>query len=459
MMTISIIGCGYLGAVHAAAMASLGHRVIAVDTDPHRIRELSAGRPPFHEPGFEEILHQGLRSGRLRFAVSGTEPELEQAKVHFLAVGTPQSPVSGAADLTALEAAVDDLARVLRPELRPIVVGKSTVPVGTAQQLADRLEPLGAEVVWNPEFLREGHAVADTLHPDRIVYGLSDDPERAAYAAGVLDEIHAELLAEAIPRILTNRPTAELVKMAANAFLATKISFINTMATMCDVTGGDVSVLAEAIGHDPRIGRRFLNAGIGFGGGCLPKDIRSLQTQAEELGVSQAVGFLREVDRINLECRSRVVRLAEAVCPGGLAGTKVTVLGATFKPNSDDIRDSPALDVARRLVRAGALVRVCDPCGLPNVMRTHPDLAVATDLEKGLAGAELVVLATEWRQYLELDPQWVGGLVARKIIVDGRNALDRDRWHRAGWVHVGMGRGDFMEEAIGAGVIGVGVRQ
>ncbi|MDO5053548.1 MAG: UDP-glucose/GDP-mannose dehydrogenase family protein [Pseudoclavibacter sp.] len=437
-MKISVIGCGYLGAVHAACMASLGHEVVGLDVDRDKIATLARGEEPFYEPGFGGLLREQLATGRLRF--TSDPQELSGCEVHFVAVGTPQSEQTGAADLRYVEAAVDTLLEVLPAERGDVVVGKSTVPVGTAERLAGRLEGIGASLVWNPEFLREGFAIQDTLHPDRIVYGLSGDPERAQRGRSALDEVYAPLLAEGVPQIVADYATAELVKVAANSFLATKISFINAMAELCEATGGDVTALAEALGHDARIGRRFLNAGVGFGGGCLPKDIRAFVARAEELGVHDAVAFLGEVDAINQRRRDRVVGLARQILGEGLAGARVAVLGAAFKPDSDDIRDSPALDIARRLHELGARVRICDPKALAAAARRHPELVTEEDPARALADADLVLLLTEWAEFTELDPVETARLVARPEIVDGRNALDPQAWRAAGWNYHGLGR-------------------
>ena len=435
-MKISVVGCGYLGAVHAACMAELGHDVLGIDVDETKVAALSAGRTPFYEPGFEELLTRALGTGRLRFT---TTPggDLAGVDLHFIAVGTPQSD-TGAADLSYVDAAVTTLLAGAAPG--SVVVGKSTVPVGTATHLADRLAERDIALVWNPEFLREGFAVADTLHPDRIVYGLPADPVRAELGRARLDEVYARLLADGIPQIVTDYATAELVKVAANSFLATKISFINAMAELCEATGGDVTALADALGHDDRIGRRFLGAGVGFGGGCLPKDIRAFVARAQELGVHDAVSFLREVDAINQRRRDRVVDLALRSLGDQLPGARVTVLGAAFKPNSDDIRDSPALDIAHRLHMLGAHVSITDPKALDAAARRHPDLVAEPDTHQALRDADLVLLLTEWKEYVQLDPAKVANLVRRPAIIDGRNALDPARWRASGWTYHGLGR-------------------
>ena len=436
-MRISVVGCGYLGAVHAACMAELGHEVTGIDVDEAKIEALSAGRAPFYEPGFDELLTRALGTGRLRFTTDPGCAGLAEAELHFIAVGTPQSE-TGAADLSYVDAAVQTLLAGASPG--SVVAGKSTVPVGTAARLAERLAERDLALVWNPEFLREGFAVEDTLHPDRIVYGLPADPGPAQLARARLDEAYARLLSDGIPQIVTDYATAELVKVAANSFLATKISFINAMAELCEATGGDVTALASALGHDDRIGRRFLGAGVGFGGGCLPKDIRAFLARAKELGVHDAVAFLLEVDAINQRRRDRVVDLALRSLGDRMPGARVVVLGAAFKPNSDDIRDSPALDIAHRLHQLGAQVSVTDPKALGAVARRHPDLATEPDLHRALRDADLVLLLTEWAEYAGIDPSAAAGLVRRPAIIDGRNALDPARWRAAGWTYQGLGR-------------------
>ncbi|WP_374311188.1 UDP-glucose/GDP-mannose dehydrogenase family protein [Microbacterium sp.] len=434
-MKLSVIGCGYLGAVHAAAMASIGHDVVGVDVDPAKIAALSAGTPPFHEPGLPELLEQAIASGRLRFTTDISE--VHDAAVHFIGVGTPQRKDGGGADLTYVDGAID----ALLPHLAPgsLVAGKSTVPVGTAARLATAVHAAGARLAWNPEFLREGFAVKDTLEPDRLVYGVASDDD-AADDVAVLDAVYAQTLETGTPRLVTDYATAELVKVAANAFLATKISFINAMAEIAEVTGADVTTLADAIGHDARIGRRFLNAGVGFGGGCLPKDIRAFTARAEELGRGESVAFLKNVDEINLRRRQRVVDLVVDSFEGQVHGKRVAVLGLAFKPDSDDTRDSPALDVAVRLHGLGADVVCTDPQAIDNARRQHPQLEYAATTSEALNDAEAVVLVTEWREYRDLDPAAVADLVARKVVIDGRNCLDSDAWRARGWQFHGLGR-------------------
>jgi UDPglucose 6-dehydrogenase len=436
-LTISVIGCGYLGAIHAACMASLGHRVIGIDADADKVNRLTAGSVTFFEPQFPELLTAAMASDRLRF--SSEIADASQATVHFICVGTPQKRGENSADLSQVNAAI----RRLSPHLKPgdIVVGKSTVPVGTAECLANEIRRVQPEAIlaWNPEFLREGHAVSDTFKPDRLVYGVPDDSD-GRRATQVLDRVYARVRAAGIPLIVTDYTTAELVKVAANSFLATKISFINAMAELCEATGGDVIQLADAIGHDVRIGRHFLNAGLGFGGGCLPKDIRAFMARAGELGVDQALTFLREVDSINMRRRVRMVDLAREVCGGSIVGRRVAVLGAAFKPNSDDIRDSPALSVAAQMSLQGADVLVTDPQAVANASARWPDLKFVDELEEAVADAELVLLLTEWKQYVELDPRELKAIVKYPRMLDGRNALDPTTWRAAGWVYRALGR-------------------
>ncbi|UIN30079.1 UDP-glucose dehydrogenase family protein [Microbacterium binotii] len=435
-MKLSVIGCGYLGAVHAAAMASIGHEVVGIDVDQRKIDALSKGEAPFFEPGLQEILAEGIASGNLSFTTDMAAAQ--GAKVHFVGVGTPQQKDGYAADLTYVNAAVDGLLPYLSEG--DIVAGKSTVPVGTAAGLAPRVTATGATLVWNPEFLREGFAVQDTVDPDRLVAGVpaGDEGERAA---SVLREVYHPSVAKGTPFIVTDYATAELVKVSANAFLATKISFINAMAEIAEVTGADVTQLADAIGHDARIGRRFLGAGIGFGGGCLPKDIRAFSARAEELGRGESVAFLRQVDEINLRRRERAVQLVVEGLGGSVFKKNVTVLGAAFKPHSDDIRDSPALDVAVRLHGLGAWVTVTDPAAIENARRVHPQLNYVEDRDEALRGADAVIMVTEWDEYRrELDPEHASTLTEGRVVVDGRNGLDAAAWRAAGWTYLGMGR-------------------
>ncbi|MDK1475747.1 UDP-glucose/GDP-mannose dehydrogenase family protein [Streptomyces sp. 549] len=439
---ITVIGTGYLGATHAAAMAELGFEVLGLDVVPEKVEMLSRGQVPMYEPGLEELLGRHVAgmegsSGRLRFTTSYPEVA-EFGDVHFVCVNTPQRHGEYACDMSYVDAAFESLAPLLnRPAL---VVGKSTVPVGSAARLAKRLAELApagtdVELAWNPEFLREGFAVQDTLHPDRIVAGV-----RSEHAERLLREVYAQPLAEGSPFVVTDFPTAELVKTAANSFLATKISFINAMAEVCEAADGDVVKLAEAIGHDDRIGRKFLRAGIGFGGGCLPKDIRAFMARAGELGADQALTFLREVDSINMRRRGHMVELTRDAVGGALLGKRIAVLGATFKPDSDDVRDSPALNVAGQLHLQGAQVTVYDPKGNRNAQTIFPTLAYADSALEAVGGADVVLHLTEWREFRELDPERLGEAVSVKHLLDGRNALDPELWRKAGWTFRALGR-------------------
>jgi UDPglucose 6-dehydrogenase len=436
-LRITVLGTGYLGATHAACMAELGYEVLGLDVDKAKIDQLSEGRIPFFEPGLDELLARHVASGRLRFTTSYEEAG-RFGNVHFLCVGTPQKKGEFAADMTYVDAATN----ALIPHLRPgsLFVGKSTVPAGTARRLEALIlegAPEGVELAWNPEFLREGWAVQDTLSPDRLVIGTG----REGRGEQILRELYKPLLDAGVPMVVTDFATAELVKVAANAFLATKISFINAMAEVCEATGADVKMLSQALSYDTRIGGRFLHAGLGFGGGCLPKDIRAFMARAGELGVDQALSFLKEVDAINMRRRARMVDLARELTGGSFAGgVKVGVLGAAFKPNSDDVRDSPALDVAEAIRLQGAHVRVYDPQANANAARIHPDLTYCKSAREAVDGAHLVLHLTEWREFRDMDPNELADAVALKRIVDGRNALDADAWRAAGWVYRALGR-------------------
>ncbi|MCV7344956.1 UDP-glucose dehydrogenase family protein [Mycolicibacterium rhodesiae] len=438
-MRCTVFGTGYLGATHAAGMAELGHDVVGIDIDPGKIAKLSSGDIPFYEPGLAKMLQDNLAAGRLQFTTD-YDVAADFADVHFLGVGTPQKKGEYGADLRHVNAVIDDLVpRLTRPS---VIVGKSTVPVGTAAALSRRARALAAdgvdvEVAWNPEFLREGFAVQDTLHPDRIVVGVQPDSRRAE---AVLREMYASLLAEDVPFLLTDLQTAELVKVSANAFLATKISFINAISEVCEAAGADVRVLADALGHDPRIGRRFLNAGLGFGGGCLPKDIRAFMARAGELGANHALTFLREVDSINMRRRTRMVELATTACGGSLLGANVAVLGAAFKPESDDVRDSPALNVAGLLQLNGATVNVYDPKAMENSQRLFPTLNYSTSALEACDRADAVLLLTEWQEFVDIDPDELAQTVRARVVVDGRNCLDTARWATAGWKVYALGR-------------------
>jgi UDPglucose 6-dehydrogenase len=438
-LRISVIGTGYLGATHAACLAHMGHHVLGVDVDSNKVARLQSGELPFYEPELDALVREHLSDGSLRFSESFDEAA-KFADVHFLAVGTPQSTSGPGADLAFIRAAVDALAPHLdRPAL---IAGKSTVPVGTAEELARRLRstaPAGdqIEVVWNPEFLREGYAVQDTLHPDRIVVGVEDREE--SQGDGILRELYAPILDEGTPFLVTNLSTAELVKVAANAFLATKISFINAVAEVCESAGADVVALADALGYDKRIGRQFLNAGLGFGGGCLPKDIRAFGARAGELGVGDSLAFLREVDIVNVRQRSRAVNMAREMC-GSLLGARVAILGAAFKPDSDDVRDSPALNVAGQIQLQGASVSLFDPKAMDNSRKLFPTLNYAASMLDACSGADVVLLLTEWDEFRKMQPAEVAEVTRSKCIIDARNCLDPQAWRDAGWTYRGFGR-------------------
>ncbi len=435
--TLTVIGTGYLGATHAVAMASLGYDVLGLDVDQSKIDLLTSGEVPFFEPGLPELLKEVIAAGKLRFTTSFDEAA-EFGDVHFICVGTPQLHGSHAANLEYVEGAFTELAkRITKPAL---LVGKSTVPVGTAARLTDMIQltsphPELIQLAWNPEFLREGYAVQDTLRPDRLVFGVQSE-----WADQMLRAAFRPILDLGTPLVVADLKTAELVKVAANSFLATKISYINAMAEVCEVTGADVNLLASALSYDDRIGGRFLKPGLGFGGGCLPKDIRAFAFRAEELGVGQAVAFLHEVDAINNRRRMRTVDLVRELAGGDLSGKRIACLGAAFKPNSDDIRDAPALDVADMLRAEGADAVVYDPEAMPNAKKAYPQLAYADTFALCIKGADVVALLTEWDQFRGADPEMMGELVSRKAIVDGRHALDADAYRRAGWEYRALGR-------------------
>lgn len=439
-MRVAVFGTGYLGATHAACMADIGHEVVGVDVDPSKLEKLASGEVPFYEPGLPEVLRRNLDAGRLRFTSSYADAA-EFADVHFLGVGTPQKKGEYAADLRYVDAVIEELAPLIN---RPaVILGKSTVPVGTASRLAERVRALAqpgveVELGWNPEFLREGFAVRDTLHPDRLVLGV--DKHTAGRAEEVAREVYAPLLDEGIPFLVTDLATAELVKVSANAFLATKISFINAISEVCEAAGADISVLADAIGYDDRIGRKFLNAGLGFGGGCLPKDIRAFMARAGELGADEALTFLREVDAINMRRRTRVVEMTRSMCGGTLLGARVAVLGAAFKPNSDDVRDSPALNVAGQIQLQGAAVTVYDPKAMENSQALFPTLGYSSSVAEACKAADVVLVLTEWDEFRNMDPAQIGEVVGSRRILDGRNCLDRGLWESHSWLYRGLGR-------------------
>ena len=434
-LKISVIGTGYLGATHAACMSHLGFEVVGIDVDPAKIESLAAGTIPFYEPGLQELLQSELATGRLSF--SSDLSAISDCDVHFICVGTPQVTDGLAADLSYVFSSLNAIAPIIKPG--SLVVGKSTVPVGTAAKMREQLIAINpdADLAWNPEFLREGFAVEDTLKPNRLVVGVTNSK-----AEEILRQVYAKNLAEETPWVVADLPTAELVKVSANAFLATKISFINAMAEICEAAGGDVTVLAKAIGYDPRIGNRFLQAGIGFGGGCLPKDLRAFIARSKELGADQALEFLRDIDAINLRARTRMIELVRKDLSEDLRGKKIAVLGAAFKPDSDDVRDSPALDISAQIQAAGATVTVHDPKAISNAQKRFPALNYSDSIEECVTGADLVLHLTEWKLYREIDPAHLLSLVSQPIMIDGRNALDREKWRAAGWKFRALGRSE-----------------
>jgi UDPglucose 6-dehydrogenase len=433
---LTVIGIGYLGLTHAVCMADLGHEVIGLDADAKKVAQADGGEMPFFEPGLESLLRKNLDAGRLRFTTS-YEEVAEFGAVHFICVGTPQAE-DGSADMRQVHAAVDALSPHLFGPC--LVVGKSTVPVGTARSLMERIKEAApadnaVEVAWNPEFLREGFAVEDTLSPDRFVFGVASQR-----SADLLRQVYAAPLAKGIPWLATDLETAELVKLSANAFLATKISFINAMAEVCEKVGADVIHLADALAYDRRIGRSFLAPGLGFGGGCLPKDIRAFRAVARELGVGSVANLLGEVDAINMRRRSRVVELTRDVLGGAVIGCRVAVLGLAFKPGSDDVRDSPSLHVCGLLVKQGAVVTAHDPVAMENAARIRPDLLYADSVSEAAADADVILHLTEWADYRAIDPMVLATLVARRNIIDARCTLDEEPWHSAGWSFCSLGR-------------------
>jgi UDPglucose 6-dehydrogenase len=447
---LTFIGTGYLGATYAICFAELGYEVLGVDVDAVKIAKLTSGEVPIHEPGLDETLRRNLAAGRLRFTTDYREAAAF-GDVHFVCVGTPQRADGMGADLSYVESAITSLVPHL--DRKSLIVGKSTVPVGTAEwveQLVGKHAPaeLGIEVAWSPEFLQEGFAVEDVLRPNRLVLGV-----KSAWAHTMLLAAHKGVFDLAltedreVPVVVTDFATAELVKHAANSFLATKISFINAMAEVCEASGADVSQLARAIGYDDRIGKKFLRAGVGFGGACLPKDIRAFQARAQELGAGEALRFLHEVDLINQRRRTRVVQLAAELLgrpygPAGpdLTGQRIAVLGATFKPGTDDVRDSPALSITRKLARAGAQVAVYDPKGMENAAKELPELEYAESMTEAVVGADLVCVLTGWEEFRYADPNLLGGLVNGRRVIDGLNCLDQALWTASGWEYRGMGR-------------------
>ncbi|MFF2022925.1 UDP-glucose dehydrogenase family protein [Streptomyces sp. NPDC058171] len=437
-MLVSVIGCGHLGIPHAAAMAHLGHQVIGVDVDQAKVDRLNAGECPIYEDGLPELLARHTASGRLRFTTDIREAAAV-AELHFIGVGTPIDADGRSYDNGQVFGAIRQLAPHLHQPCT--IVGKSTVSVGTTVQvtaLAQRLAPAGSavEVVWNPEFLREGHAVEDTLRPDRLIAGVTSAEGEKAIRA-----VYAGILDTGVPIFITDPQTAELAKGAANSFLGLKISYINAVAEMCEAAGGDISKIVEILGVDPRIGAGGMRPGIGYGGGCLPKDVRAFTASARQLGAERAADLLLAAEQIN-ETRIDVAMdlITSALGDRPVRGARVTVWGAAFKPGTNDVRESPALALAHALQQAGGTVTVHDPQAVATAMVRNPELEYAEDLPASLDGADLIVLATEWPEYRQANPRVLVDRPANPLLVDCRTTLDPEPWCAAGWTVHQLGR-------------------
>jgi UDPglucose 6-dehydrogenase len=428
---LAVVGVGYVGLVTGACFADLGNRVVALDVDAARIEGLKRGELPIYEPGLQELVERNVRADRLRFTTS-YEEALRSAEFVFIAVGTP-SGVDGEADLQHVRAVAESIARAMTHPL--IIVNKSTVPVGTGDWVADILrskqpKPIAFSVVSCPEFLREGSAIGDFMNPARIVLGSFD-----ADAAERVAQLHLPLRA---PIVITDLRTAEMIKYASNAFLATKISFINEIANICEALGADIKEVATGMGYDPRIGRAFLDAGLGYGGSCFPKDVLALAYMAAEKG--RHPQLLQAVMDINADSRRRIVeRIQELV--GKLRGRTVGLLGLTFKPNTDDLREAPALDIARRLLAEGAAVRAYDPVAMPRALQLIPELQMAADVYDLARGCDAVVVCTEWNEFKNLDLQRLRDAMRQPIVIDGRNVYDPAEMTAHGFQYRGVGRG------------------
>ncbi|HYM70031.1 MAG TPA: UDP-glucose/GDP-mannose dehydrogenase family protein [bacterium] len=429
-MRLSVIGTGYVGLVAAVCFADLGHDVIGVDRDAERIRALQAGRSPIFEPGLEELLARGAEKKRLRFTTDTTEA-VRESEVIFITVGTP-SLESGDADVTAVAAVAETIAESLR-DYR-LIVEKSTVPVRTGERIRDQIQLVtgGAvpfDIASNPEFTREGSAIYDFMHPDRIVIGVTSER-----AERLLREVYRPF---DCPVLVANLATAELIKHASNAFLAMKISYINAVANVCERVGADVRLVAEGMGYDDRIGRAFLNAGVGYGGSCFPKDVAAFVRIAHEAGYE--FRLLEEVARVNEGQRDLLFRhLKEALWV--LANRAVAVFGLAYKPNTDDMRDAPSVPVIERLLREGAEVRACDPVAEPNARRLLPNIAYYADPYEAARGSDAVVLMTEWDEFRKLDLARLREVMRRPVLIDGRNLFDPEQAKALGFHYVGMGR-------------------
>lgn len=434
-MLVTVIGLGRLGLVHAAVMAKLGHQVIGIEMNGERVAALQNGVTPFFEPGLEDLLEEVLDTGRLVFQTQHEESS-RKADVHFICVGTPQSSSGDAADTSYVFDAIEKLAPFMHPDA--VVVGKSTVPVGTAAAalaLLNKTSGKKLHLVWNPEFLREGHAVADTMRPDRVVIGRQN-----SFAESVLRDCYREILNLGTPVVTCDFETAELVKVAANAFLATKISFINAIAEVAESTGADTELIADALGLDDRIGRKFLNNGLGYGGGCLPKDTRSLKSIAKKSQAQGLSDLLDSVEAINVGRKTRVVNLAKELL-GDISGKRVVILGAAFKPNTDDIRDSPAIEIAELFAQHGASVAVQDEMASHVVTQELPKFDAFESVDEAINGADLLVIATEWASYTTLAPKELGALVAQKNLIVARKSVDARLWSDYGWTVKILGHG------------------
>ena len=434
-MRIAMIGTGYVGLVSGTCLADFGHHVTCVDKDAGKIEGLHAGRMPIWEPGLEALVKANVDRGRLAFTTELAEA-VKDAEAVFIAVGTPSRRGDGHADLSYVFAAAEELAGLLT---RPVVVvTKSTVPVGTGDKIAALLKekgaPDGVSVASNPEFLREGAAIADFKHPDRILVGAEDDRAREALA-----EIYRPLFLNRAPLLFTSRRTAELTKYAANAFLATKISFINEMANLCEAVGADVQDLARGIGLDNRIGPKFLHAGPGYGGSCFPKDTLALLRTAEEAGIEQRI--VSTVVGVNDDRKAAMAGRVSDALGGSVQGKRIGVLGLTFKPNTDDMRDAPSIPLVEGLVEGGAEVIAFDPVGREQAEKVLPKIAYAESAESVADGADALVVVTEWDEFRALDLDELAGRMRGKVLVDLRNIYDRADAEKAGLAYRGVGRG------------------
>ena len=431
MKQICVVGVGYVGLVTGACFADLGNRVIALDVNEKRIENLKKGIMPIYEPGLEEQVHRNVRAGRLTFTTSYAEA-VKGTEFAFIAVGTP-SGVNGEADLQYVAAAAKSIAENMQEPL--IIINKSTVPVGTGDWVADivkkhQRKPVKFSVVSCPEFLREGSAISDFMQPHRTVLGSLDHE-----AAEKVAQLHLPLRA---PIVITDLRTAEMIKYASNAFLATKISFINEIANICEVLGADVKEVAAGMGYDARIGRHFLDAGLGWGGSCFPKDVKALAFMAEEKHLETK--FLDTVMEVNYERRKMAVRGTEAMLKG-LKGKTVGLLGLAFKENTDDMRDAPSIDIAQELTAAGATVQAYDPVAVENARELLPAVEMFDDPYKMVEGCDALIVVTPWNEFKQLDLQKVKQLLKKPVIYDGRNIYNPAEMRHLGFTYRGVGRG------------------